>query len=89
VLGIPTQSQSNGGYAIGWSDVARWASAAAGAPFTVATPNYFKTIGVPIRRGRDWRDRRRRRPPLTAIATRLRAPLVPRPGSTVIIMTGS
>ncbi len=58
VTSLPTQVASNGGYWIeggpGFQQLG-----IAGSPqaiFTVVTPDYFRTMGVPIRRGRDFTD---------------------------------
>jgi predicted permease len=68
VLGIPTQSQSNGGYAVeGGPTFEQMGVRSPQALFTVVTPNYFKTIDVAIRRGRDFGEIDGDGAPLTAI----------------------
>jgi putative ABC transport system permease protein len=55
VLGIPTQVQSNGGYAIeGGPTFEQMGVRSPQALFTVVTPHYFKTVDISIRRGRDF-----------------------------------
>src|SRR5262249_27877377 len=57
VMGVPTQSRSNGGYAIeGGLTFEQMGVRSPQAIFTVNTPGYFSTIGVPIREGRDFSD---------------------------------
>ena len=58
VTGLPTQVASNGGYWLEGGPTFQQLGIA-GSPqavFTVVTPDYFKTMGVPIRRGRDFTD---------------------------------
>src|SRR5262252_5104996 len=57
VMGVPTRTRSNGGYAIeGGPTFEQIGVRSPQAIFTVATPGYFSTIGVPIRDGRDFSD---------------------------------
>ena len=68
VTSLPTAVRSNGGY---------WVEGAPGpevlgirspqALFTVATPDYFRTLQVPLIRGRDFNDRDQLDAPLVAI----------------------
>jgi predicted permease len=68
VTSLPTLVRSNGGY---------WVEGAPGpevlgirspqALFTVTTPDYFRALGVPIVRGRDFNDGDRLEAPLVAI----------------------
>jgi len=69
VTGLPTQPVSNGGYWLeggpGFEQLGIAASPQA--IFTVITPQYFRTLGVPIRRGRDFTDGDTRDAPRVAI----------------------
>src|SRR5262245_7234120 len=57
VMGVPTRTRSNGGYAIGGGPTfEQMGMRSPQAIFTVATPGYFSTIGVPVRDGRDFTD---------------------------------
>ena len=58
VTGLPTQVSSNGGYWLegGPSFEQLGIAKSPQAVFTVVTPDYFKTMGIPIRRGRDFND---------------------------------
>jgi putative ABC transport system permease protein len=68
VLGIPTQSRSNGGYTIeGGPSFEQMGIRSPQALFTVITPNYFKTIDIPMIRGRDFGEVDGSGSPLTAI----------------------
>lgn len=61
VRGLPTAVISNGGYLLeGGPTFAQVGVRSPQAVFTVVTPEYFRTIGVPIRRGRDFTDGDRR-----------------------------
>jgi predicted permease len=55
---LPTQVGSNGGYWLEGGQTFQQLGIARSpqAIFTVVTPDYFRTMGVPIRRGRDFRD---------------------------------
>ncbi|MBX9599546.1 MAG: ABC transporter permease [Bryobacteraceae bacterium] len=58
VLGLPTASKSNGGYLVEGSGTAEFV----GIPkeqaiFNVVTPEYFRTMGIALRGGRDFNDR--------------------------------
>ena len=68
VRGIPTAVVSNGGYLLeGGPTFAQVGVRAPQAVFTVVTPEYFRTIGVPIKRGRDFTDGDRRGAPMVAV----------------------
>ena len=58
VTGLPTQVASNGGYWLegGPSFQQLGIAKSPQAVFTVVTPDYFKTMGIPVRRGRDFGD---------------------------------
>ena len=58
VMSLPTQVGSNGGYWIegGASFQQLGIAKSPQAIFNVVTPDYFRTMGVPIRRGRDFTD---------------------------------
>jgi predicted permease len=69
VTGVPTQPVSNGGYWLEGGPTFQQLGIA-GSPqaiFTVVTPDYFRTIGVPLRRGRDFSDADTRDAPRVAI----------------------
>ena len=69
VTSLPTQVGSNGGYWLEGGPTFQQLGIA-GSPqaiFTVVTPDYFRTMGVPIRRGRDFTDGDTRDAPLVAI----------------------
>ena len=58
VTGLPTQVASNGGYWLEGGPTFQQLGIA-GSPqaiFTVVTPDYFRTMRVPLRRGRDFTD---------------------------------
>jgi putative ABC transport system permease protein len=56
-MGVPTRVRSNGGYAIeGGLTFEQMGMHSPQAIFTVATPAYFSTLGVPILKGRDFTD---------------------------------
>jgi putative ABC transport system permease protein len=58
VTGLPTQVASNGGYWLEGGPTFQQLGIA-GSPqaiFTVVTPDYFRTLGVPLRRGREFTD---------------------------------
>ena len=68
VTGLPTQIRSNGGYWIeGGPRPEQTGVSAPQAVFTVVTPDYFRTLRVPVRRGRDFSDGDRREAPMVAI----------------------
>lgn len=68
VMGVPTQVRSNGGYVVeGGRTFEELGIRSPQALFTVATPDYFKTMGVGIARGRDFDDRDGDGAPFTAI----------------------
>jgi putative ABC transport system permease protein len=68
VYGVPTQVRSNGGYTIeGGPTFAQMGMRSPQAVFTVATPGYFSTMNIPVRRGRDFSDRDSEEAPLVAI----------------------
>jgi predicted permease len=57
VMGVPTRVRSNGGYAVeGGLTFEQMGMRSPQAIFTVATPGYFATLGVPVVRGRDFTD---------------------------------
>ena len=57
VMGVPTRVRSNGGYAIdGGQTFEQMGMRSPQAIFTVATPGYFATLGVPVLKGRDFLD---------------------------------
>jgi len=69
VTGLPTQVVSNGGYWLEGGPTFQQLGIA-GSPqaiLTVVTPDYFRTLGVPIRRGRDFTDADTRDAPRVAI----------------------
>jgi putative ABC transport system permease protein len=68
VTSLPTAVRSNGSYGIeGRIDFFDAGVRAPQALFTVVTPDYFRTLGVPIRNGRDFNDGDRRDAPFVAI----------------------
>ena len=69
VTGLPTQPISNGGYWLeGGPTFAQLGIAASPqAIFTVVTPEYFRTMGIPMRHGRDFTDGDTRDAPRVAI----------------------
>ena len=68
VMGLPTVVRSNGGYAIeGGPAFEQMGVRSPQAIFTVATPRYFATLGVPIVRGRDFNENDIETAPLVAI----------------------
>jgi putative ABC transport system permease protein len=57
VMGVPTVVRSNGGYEVeGGRTFEEMGIRSPQAIFTVATPGYFTTLGVPIVKGRDLSD---------------------------------
>jgi len=57
VMGVPTRTRSNGGYAVeGGPTFEQMGVRSPQAIFTIATPGYFSTLGVPILEGRDFID---------------------------------
>jgi putative ABC transport system permease protein len=68
VTSLPTAVRSNGGYAIGGqSELTQTGVRSPQALFIVATPDYFKTLGMSVKSGRDFTDGDRRDAPLVAI----------------------
>ena len=68
VTSLPTAVRSNGGYAIeGVSTLQQSGVRAPQALFTVITPDYFRTLRVPLNAGRDFGDGDRAGTPLVAI----------------------
>jgi putative ABC transport system permease protein len=68
VMGVPTVVRSNGGYAIeGGPTFEQMGVRSPQAIFTVATPRYFATLGVPIIKGRDFTEADVESAPLVAI----------------------
>jgi putative ABC transport system permease protein len=68
VMGVPTRARSDGGYAIeGGPSFAEMGVRSPHAFFTVTTPNYFHTIGIPVREGRDLADSDEEHAPLVAV----------------------
>ena len=68
VTSLPTLIQSNGAYQIeGRADLRASGVRSPQALFTVVTPDYFRTLRVPVRRGRDFNDGDRREAPFVAI----------------------
>jgi putative ABC transport system permease protein len=68
VTSLPTQVRSNGGYWIqGGPGPEVLGMKSPQALFTVATPDYFRTLQVPLVRGRDFNDGDRLEAPLVAI----------------------
>jgi predicted permease len=68
VTSLPTAVRSNGGYAIeGRSTLAQTGVRSPQALFVVVTPDYFRTLKVPLKSGRDFADSDRRDAPMVAI----------------------
>jgi putative ABC transport system permease protein len=69
VMGLPSAPRSNGSYAIeGASGAASEMSVRSPqAIFNVVTPDYFRTLGVPLTRGRDFANGDTQHAPLVAI----------------------
>jgi putative ABC transport system permease protein len=68
VMGVPTAPRSNGGYAIeGRMTFEQMGVRLPQAIFTVATPNYFATLGVPVVKGRDFAERDNESAPLVTV----------------------
>lgn len=68
VTSLPTLVRSNGGYQIeGRGELGKTGVRSPQALFTVVTPDYFRTLRVPVRRGRDFNDGDRRDAPFVAI----------------------
>jgi predicted permease len=68
VTGLPTAVRSNGGYWIeGGPGPEEQGIRSPQAIFTVVTPEYFQTMRIPLRRGRDFSDGDRRGAPMVAI----------------------
>ena len=68
VYGVPTQTRSNGGYAIdGGPSFAQMGVRSPQALFMVVTPGYFSTMDIAVKRGRDFSDRDTENAQLVAI----------------------
>jgi putative ABC transport system permease protein len=68
VTGLPTAVQSNGGYLLeGGPTFDQVGVRAPQAVFTVVTPDYFRTMGVPLKAGRDFTDGDRRGATMVAV----------------------
>ncbi len=68
VTNVPTAVGSNGGYVLeGGPTFAQVGVRAPQAVFTVVTPEYFRTIGVPLKAGRDFTDGDRRGATMVAV----------------------
>jgi putative ABC transport system permease protein len=68
VMGVPTRTRSNGGYAIeGGPTFEQMGVRSPQAIFTVNTPGYFATLRVPILKGRDVTDADSETAPLVAV----------------------
>jgi len=68
VMSIPTLVSSNGSYTIeGAPTPGQIANGSPDAIFNVVTPDYFKVLRVPLRRGRDFSDADTRNAPFVAI----------------------
>ncbi len=68
VSAIPTVVRSNGGYMIeGGATFEQMRTRSPQALFTVVTPGYFKTIGIALKRGRDFDDRDVEAAPLVGV----------------------
>ena len=69
VTSLPTQVRSTGGYQVDGPGVTVDAFAGGGpqAVMNVVTPDYFRTLRVPMRQGRDFNDADRRGAPMVAI----------------------
>jgi len=68
VMGVPTIVRSNGGYAIdGGPTFEQMGVRSPQAIFTVATPGYFATLGVPVLKGRDFSETDGESAPLVAV----------------------
>ena len=54
-MGVPTgQYGSNGGYVVDGQDFHQGTGSLAQATFSLSGPRYFSTMGIPLRRGRDF-----------------------------------
>jgi predicted permease len=67
VFSLPTQVRSNGGYTIEGGPAVGSSTRLPQAVFNVVTPEYFRTMRVPVRGGRDFSDGDRFEAPLVAI----------------------
>jgi putative ABC transport system permease protein len=68
VTSLPTAVRSNGGYRVeGSADASQFTPGGPQALFTVVTPDYFRALRVPLRRGRDFGDADRAGAPYVAI----------------------
>ncbi len=68
VTSLPTAVRSNGGYWIeGGPGPEELGIRSPQAIFTVVTPDYFRTLGIPLRSGRDFTDADQQHGPLVAI----------------------
>ena len=67
-MGVPTVVRSNGGYAIeGGMTFEQMGVRSPQAIFTVNTPRYFATLGIPMVKGRDFADTDNDDAPLVAV----------------------
>ena len=67
VTSLPTQVRSNGAFRIEGAQMGDFTVRSPQAVLNVITPDYFRTLRVPMRRGRDFIDSDRRGAPMVAI----------------------